>query len=77
MESHVSMDSISSQQMAGGEPNWEAKSLSSLRTFVQSKESKVNKTIPKMSQPHFITLWKSVYDILQTVPEDQVRILFF
>ncbi|XP_022917577.1 TBC1 domain family member 9B [Onthophagus taurus] len=72
LESHVSMDSLASHQLGAGEPNWENKSLSSLRSFVQCRDGKVNlKSVPKMTQPHFISLWKAVYDIFQTVPEDQ------
>ena len=38
--------------------------------LIEDKESRI-KSFPKMSQPHFIALWKTLYDIFQTESEDQ------
>ncbi|KAF2879783.1 hypothetical protein ILUMI_26388 [Ignelater luminosus] len=63
---------LSNQQIGAGEPTWEVKSLTNLRSVVQCTDSKINlKSVPKMTQPHFIMLWKTVYDIFQTQPDDQ------
>lgn len=75
-ESQTSADSIlTAYQDGGGEPSWEVKSLTNLRGLVLSKDSKINlRTVPKMTQLHFITLWKTVFDIIKTKPEDQVSV---
>lgn len=55
-----------------GEPSWEIKSLSSIRSMIKSKDNKINlKLVPKMNQKHFIMLWKTLYDMFQTQPDDQ------
>nr|CAD7578465.1 unnamed protein product [Timema californicum] len=54
------------------EQSWEVRSMGSLRSMVESRDSRLNlKSVPKMDQPHFIMLWKTIYDLFQAQPEDQ------
>ncbi|KAF5278381.1 hypothetical protein FQA39_LY05870 [Lamprigera yunnana] len=73
IQSLESLDGLSTvQQIGAGEPTWEGRSLSNLRVVVRCSDSKINlKSVPKMTQPHFIMLWKTVYDIFQAQPDDQ------
>lgn len=52
--------------------SWEQRSLSSLRQLVETRDaSKCNlKALPKMKQPHFLTLWSCIYDIIQMHPDN-------
>ncbi|XP_034194602.1 TBC1 domain family member 8/9 isoform X2 [Osmia lignaria lignaria] len=61
--------SLNSQQ---GDQSWEVQSMGSLRSMVASKDSPLDlKTVPKMSQRHFIALWKTLYDMFPAQPEEQ------
>ncbi|XP_074093659.1 TBC1 domain family member 8/9 isoform X2 [Cotesia typhae] len=61
--------SLNSQQ---GDQSWESQSMGSLRSMLDSKESPLElRNVPKMSQRHFIALWKTLYDMFPTQPEDQ------
>ncbi|XP_063222042.1 TBC1 domain family member 9 isoform X2 [Bacillus rossius redtenbacheri] len=54
------------------EQSWEVRSMSSLRSMVETRDCRLDlKTVPRMSQPHFIMLWKTIYDLFQAQPEDQ------
>lgn len=56
----------------GDQVSWEVRSLSSLRSLVDSHDSRGQlKTVPRMTQPHFITLWKTLYELFQAKPHDQ------
>lgn len=52
-----------------GDRPCEVRGIGSLRLLMEEKETRI-KSFPKMSQPHFIALWKTLYDIFQTEPED-------
>lgn len=62
--------SISSSSSCQGDRPWEVRGIGSLKLLMEEKETRI-KSFPKMSQPHFIALWKTLYDIFQTEPEDQ------
>jgi hypothetical protein len=54
-----------------GEQSWEVRSMGSLRCLVEAHDSRPDlKSIPRMSQPQFIMLWKTLYDLFQAQPED-------
>ncbi|XP_069703909.1 TBC1 domain family member 9 isoform X3 [Periplaneta americana] len=54
------------------ECSWEVRSMGSLRSLVETRDSRPDlKSVPRMSQPHFIMLWKTMYDLFQAQPEDQ------
>ncbi|XP_076653939.1 TBC1 domain family member 8/9 isoform X1 [Halictus rubicundus] len=60
--------SLNSQQ----DQSWEIQSMGSLRSMITSKDSPLDlKTVPKMSQGHFIALWKTLYDMFPAQPEEQ------
>lgn len=52
--------------------SWEQRSLSSLRQLVETLDpAKSNlKALPRMKQPHFLTLWSCIYDIIQMHPDN-------
>lgn len=55
-----------------GDQSWEVQSMGSLRSMIASKDSPLDlKTVPKMSQRHFIALWKTLYDMFPAQPEEQ------
>lgn len=58
--------------IADDDLSWEAKSIDSLHSLIASKDSPLElKTVPKMSQRHFIDLLKTLYDIFSTQPNEQ------
>lgn len=67
--------SLNSQQggvTGAGDQSWEIQSMGSLRSMLESKDSPLDlKIVPKMSQRHFIALWKTLYDMFPAQPEDQ------
>ncbi|KAK0082083.1 hypothetical protein PV325_011101 [Microctonus aethiopoides] len=62
--------SLNSQQ---GEQHrdWESESIGSLRSMLNSKDCPLElKHVPKMSQRHFIALWKTLLDMFPAQPEE-------
>ncbi|KAF4520020.1 hypothetical protein B566_EDAN007168 [Ephemera danica] len=57
--------------------SWEQLSVSSLHSLVGpgglsgNSERRQLKAMPRMLQPHFIALWKSLYDMFHAEPEDE------
>ncbi|XP_066998326.2 TBC1 domain family member 9 isoform X2 [Anabrus simplex] len=74
-QSVTSLESVSSHaedDTRSQEQSWEVRSMSSLRALIESRDSHSDlKSLPRMTQPHFIMLWKTLYDIFQAQPEDQ------
>lgn len=65
-----------SQQSEGAEVRWEKRSLTNLRSVVQYTDTKINlKSVPKMTRPHFIMLWRTIYDIANVQPHEQVSLV--
>ncbi|KAL7305876.1 hypothetical protein TKK_0001884 [Trichogramma kaykai] len=53
------------------EESWEQQSMGSLRSMIASRDSPLDlKIVPKMSQLHFIALWKTLYDMFPNQPDD-------
>ncbi|KAL1140691.1 hypothetical protein AAG570_000621, partial [Ranatra chinensis] len=52
------------------ELTWEVRSLSSLRSLVVAPKQD-QRSLPRMSQPHFIALWHTLYDMLQQELTDE------
>lgn len=68
----ASVDStVSSASRELSEPNWSIRSLAEMRAQIQCKDKFNLKLVPKMDQKHFIMLWKTMYDMFQTQPDDQ------
>jgi len=51
-----------------GDQSWEIQSLDSMRSMIITLDLK---NVPKMSQRHFIALWKTLYDMFPAQPEEQ------
>ncbi|KAL2731408.1 TBC1 domain family member 9-like isoform X2 [Vespula squamosa] len=55
-----------------GDQSWEIQSMDSLRSMIASRDSPLDlKVVPKMSQRHFIALWKTLYDMFPAQLEEQ------
>lgn len=58
--------------LIGEEDVSDTKSLRSFRCLVENSNNLTNnKTLPRMDQPHFIALWKTMYDMFQTESDTQ------
>ena len=54
-----------------GDDSCESQSMGSLRSMIASKDSPLDlKHVSKMSQIHFIALWKTLYDMFPNQPDD-------
>ena len=54
-----------------GDQSWEVQSMDSLRSMIASKDSPLDfKVVPKMSQRHFIALWRTLCDMFPVQPEE-------
>ena len=69
------LDSLSRSMSSNSQQDqyWDEKtSMGSLRLLIASKDGPLDlKTVPKMSQPHFIELWQTLNDMFPTHPDDQ------
>lgn len=70
--SPASIHSDENNTIDGEEDVSDTKSLRSFRCLVENSNNLTNnKTLPRMDQPHFIALWKTMYDMFQTESDTQ------